>query len=184
MRGPEIMLSRSHTDMVATIFRSEIPEIADGVVSIKGIARDTGNRSKVAVFTTDEGVDPIGSCIGQRGSRITTIIEELGGEKIDIIQYSSDGGEYVKQALAPAKVKSVELNESSREAIARVAEDQFSLAIGRGGQNVRLAADLTGWKITVVQDGNEEVVVSSDDDMSESDGEALADSAEPNTDNT
>lgn len=162
-RGPEIVLSRSHRDMVATIFHSEIPEIADGSVVIKGIARDAGNRSKVAVFTSDDSIDPIGACIGQRGSRITTIIDELGGEKVDIIQYSDDGAEYVKQALAPAKVKSVELVQESHEAVASVAEDQFSLAIGRGGQNVRLAADLTGWKITVVQDGNGEVAMSSED---------------------
>lgn len=171
VRGPEIVLSRAHNDMVSTIFRNEIPEIADGAVLIKGIARDPGNRSKVAVWTSDDTIDPIGTCIGQRGSRITTIIDELGGEKIDIIQFSEDGGEYVKQALSPAKVKSVELNAETREAVAKVAEDQFSLAIGRGGQNVRLAATLTGWKITVVQDGESGVAMSSDDAVATPDEE-------------
>lgn len=163
VRGPEIILSRAHTKMVQTIFENEIPEIQDGSVVIKGIARDAGNRSKVAVFTSDDSIDPIGSCIGQRGSRITTIIEELDGEKIDIIQYSDDPVQYIKQALSPAKISAVELNDQTKEALAKVPEDQFSLAIGRGGQNVRLAAELTGWKITVVQEGNEEVVVSSED---------------------
>ena len=139
-RGPEILLSRTNNKMVETVFRQEIPEIADGAVEIKGIARDAGNRSKVAVFTSDTGIDPIGSCIGQRGSRITTIIEELGGEKIDIIQYSDNPTEYIKHALSPAKVSSVKLDETTKEASAVLPADQFSLAIGRGGQNVRLAA--------------------------------------------
>jgi len=165
-RGPEIILSRKDKKMVEVVFNQEIPEIASGEVVIKGIARDAGSRSKVAVFTEDESIDPIGSCIGQRGSRITTIIEELGGEKIDVIQYSDDAQSYIKQALSPAKVTSVELNEEEKEAIAMVESDQFSLAIGRGGQNVRLAADLTGWKIKV-QDLGGEKEVSSEDDISE-----------------
>jgi N utilization substance protein A len=131
---------------------------------IKDIARDPGNRSKVAVFTSDESIDPIGACIGQRGSRITTVIEELGGEKIDIIQWSDNPHEYLKHALSPAKVLKVELNDETKEAIAKVGPDQFSLAIGRSGQNVRLAAALTGWKIKVVQEGEEEKIVSSEDD--------------------
>ncbi len=163
LRGPEIILSRSTKKMVEAIFESEIPEIQEKSVVIRGIARDAGNRSKVAVSTDDESIDPIGACIGQRGSRITTIISELGGEKVDIIQYSNNSVDYIKQALSPAKVQSVELNEETKEATARVAGDQFSLAIGRGGQNVRLAAELTGWKISVVQDGEEGVVVSSDE---------------------
>lgn len=152
-RGPEIILSRSHTDMVRTVFEQEIPEIESGEVVIKGIARDGGNRSKVAVWTDDESIDPIGSCIGQRGSRITTIIDELGGEKVDIIQYSENAVEYIKQALSPAKVDRVELDEEKKEATVHVADDQFSLAIGKGGQNVRLAAQLTGWEINVEQEG-------------------------------
>jgi N utilization substance protein A len=163
MRGPEIILSRASNKMVASVFAQEIPEIAEGIVEIKGIERDPGNRSKVSVFTSDEGVDPIGSCIGQRGSRITTIIDELGGEKIDIIQYSANASDYVKHALSPAKITNVMLDDATREATAHVALDQFSLAIGRGGQNVRLAAALTGWKIKVVEEGGVGQAVSSED---------------------
>ncbi|OGH67808.1 MAG: transcription termination factor NusA [Candidatus Magasanikbacteria bacterium RIFCSPHIGHO2_02_FULL_47_14] len=162
-RGPEIILSRSHPDMVKVVFEQEIPEVSNGDVQIKGIARDAGNRSKVAVWTDDESIDPIGSCIGQRGSRITTIIDELGGEKIDIIQFNVDTAEFIKEALSPAKVSQVQLDEKHKKATAHVAADQFSLAIGRGGQNVRLAAELTGWEINVVEMGNEENVVSSED---------------------
>ena len=161
-RGPEVILSRSHKDMVKTVFEQEIPEISDDSVKIKGIARDPGNRSKVSVYTDDESIDPIGSCIGQRGSRITTIIDELGGEKIDIIQYSDNIEEFIKNSLSPAKIDSVELDEEEKEATVSVAGDQFSLAIGRGGQNVRLAAELTGWKIKAAQIGEEESAVSSD----------------------
>ncbi len=171
-RGPEIMLSRKDKRMVQTIFEQEIPEILNEEVIIKGIARDAGNRSKVAVHTDDEGIDPIGACIGQRGSRITTIIDELGGEKVDMIQYSDDVKEYIKQSLSPAKVKEVELDEETKEATVKVAEDQFSLAIGRGGQNVRLAAELTGWKINVEDLGGEKAV-NSEEESGMGDGESL-----------
>ncbi len=159
-RGPEIVLSRSDAGMVREIFKQEIPEISDGLIEIKGVAREPGFRSKVAVFTVDEAIDPIGSCIGQRGSRINTIIEELGGEKIDIIQYSDDAREYVSHALSPAKVLGVKLDETNKTAEVSVAQDQFSLAIGRNGQNVRLAAQLTGWKINVVEEGGKQVLSS------------------------
>ena len=162
-RGPEIILSRSHVDMVKTVFAQEIPEIENGEVIIKGVARDAGSRSKVAVWTGDESIDPIGSCIGQRGGRISIIIDELGGEKIDVIQYNENAEEYISQALSPAKVSHVELDQDKKIAKAHLAEDQFSLAIGRGGQNVRLAAELTGWEIKVVQIGNEEKEISSED---------------------
>ncbi|OGH92797.1 MAG: transcription termination factor NusA [Candidatus Magasanikbacteria bacterium RIFOXYD2_FULL_39_9] len=155
-RGLEVLLSRSDVAMVREIFKQEIPEISDGLIEIKGIAREAGFRSKVAVFTTDKAIDPIGSCIGQKGSRINTIIEELGGEKIDIIQYSEDAKEYIAHALAPAKILNVKLNESDKIAEVGVAPDQFSLAIGRNGQNVRLAANLTGWRIDVVEEGGSE----------------------------
>lgn len=161
-RGPEIILSRKDKRMVEVIFSQEIPEIGSGDVQIKGIARDAGGRSKVAVFTSDTSIDPIGSCIGQRGSRITTIIDELGGEKVDIIQYSDDPTTYVKNALSPAKINNVILDDATKEATVAVAPDQFSLAIGREGQNVRLAAELTGWKIKVVELGAEEKAVESD----------------------
>lgn len=152
-RGPEIRLSRSTPKMVETIFAQEIPEIDEGSVVIKAIARDAGNRSKVAVATETDSIDPIGACIGQRGSRITTIISELGGEKIDVIQWSENPTEFLKHSLSPAKVLAVELNEEEKTARVTVASDQFSLAIGRGGVNVRLASELTGWKITVLEEG-------------------------------
>jgi len=164
-RGPQILLSRSTPKMVQSVFEQEIPEIAAGDVVIKGIARDPGYRSKLSVHTDDESIDPIGSCIGQRGSRITTIIDELGGEKVDIIQYKEDPKEYIKEALSPAKVDRVEIDEDEKTAVAHVAEDQFSLAIGRRGQNVRLAAELTGYRIDVVEEGGE--VVSSEDSIDE-----------------
>jgi len=159
-RGLEVIISRSSKKMVESVFVQEIPEVGSGVVVVKAIARDPGNRSKVAVFTADESIDPIGACIGQRGSRINTIIEELAGEKIDVIKWSDNAVEFIKSALSPAKVMSVDLNEELKEAVATVAPDQFSLAIGRGGQNVRLAADLTGWKIKVMEDSSGSAVSS------------------------
>ncbi len=166
IRGPEIILSRKDKRMVSFVFEQEIPEIAQGEVVIKGIARDPGSRSKVAVFTSDESIDPIGSCVGQRGSRITTIIDELGGEKIDVILYNENAEAYIKAALSPAKVVSVELKDAEKEAIVTVEADQFSLAIGRGGQNVRLAAELTGWKIKVVEKDGTQVATSEDGEVS------------------
>ena len=151
-KGPEIVLSRAHAELVREVFTNEIPEIASEVVEIKGIAREAGNRSKVAVYCEDESIDPIGSCIGQRGTRIQTIITELGGEKVDLIQWSEDPKTYIIAALAPAAVIDVEFNEEEKSAKVVVAADQFSLAIGRGGQNVRLAAKLTGWNISVVDE--------------------------------
>ncbi|HBF67193.1 MAG TPA: transcription termination/antitermination protein NusA [Candidatus Magasanikbacteria bacterium] len=161
-RGPEIILSRANSGVVRQIFTTEIPEIANDTVEIKAIARDAGFRSKVAVATTDDSIDPIGACIGQRGSRIQTIIAELGGEKVDIIQYDEDTETFLSNAMAPAKVNRVILDEDNHEATVYVNEDQFSLAIGRGGQNVRLAAELIGWKVKVVQEGGEAKEVSSD----------------------
>jgi len=152
-RGPEIRLSRSSPGLVAALFAQEIPEILNGIVEIKNIAREPGSRTKVAVATSDDAIDPIGSCIGQRGSRIQTVIRELGGEKVDVIQWSENVEEYVANSLSPAQVESVELDESARLATVKVHPDQLSLAIGKGGQNVRLAAKLTGWKITVLEIG-------------------------------
>ncbi|MDD4476992.1 MAG: transcription termination factor NusA [Patescibacteria group bacterium] len=161
-RGPEIILSRSNEGLVREIFKQEIPEVGEDKIEIKGVARDAGWRSKVAVASKDESIDPIGSCIGQRGGRINTIIEELGGEKIDIIQYNEDTKQYISNALSPAKVLKVELNEKTRNADVFVAPDQFSLAIGHSGQNVRLAAQLTGWNIKVKEDGTNNEVSSID----------------------
>ena len=161
-KGPAILLSRTHPEVVRRLFELEIPEIAAGTVEIKAIAREAGSRSKVAVFTSQENVDPIGSCIGQRGTRIQTIIGELGGEKIDIIEWDEDAGVFIMNALSPAKVIRVELNQKEKSALATVAPDQLSLAIGKGGQNVRLAAKLTAWKINVAEEKTGKVVADSE----------------------
>ncbi len=160
-KGPEIRLSRSAPQLVGTLFTQEIPEIANGVVEMKAIAREAGSRTKIAVRTNDQAIDPIGSCIGQRGVRIQTIIRELGGEKVDIIEWNEEPRAFIKAALAPAMVQSVDLDEEARLATVLVAADQLSLAIGKGGQNVRLAAKLTGWKVTIREQGGE-VVADSD----------------------
>lgn len=147
-RVPGIILSRAHPKFVAKLFLREIPEITDGVVEIKAIAREVGSRTKVAVKSNVDTIDPVGSCVGQRGTRIMAITNELGQEKLDVILWSDDPAELVGNALNPAKVKEVEVT-GPREAKVLVADDQLSLAIGKGGQNVRLAAKLTGWKIDV-----------------------------------
>lgn len=147
-RRPGIILSRVHPKFVVKLFEMEIPEMAEGIVGIKQVAREPGNRTKVAVFSTQDGVDPVGSAVGQRGTRVMAVTNELGNEKIDIIEWSDDPEKYIANALSPAKVKLVEIL-PRREAKVLVAEDQLSLAIGKGGQNVRLAAKLTGWKIDV-----------------------------------
>lgn len=157
-RGPEIIVSRSHSGMVKNVFFSEIPEVASGAIEIKGIAREAGQRAKVAVVSHQENIDPIGSCIGQRGGRIQTIISELGGEKIDVIQFDEDQEVYITNALSPAKIEKISLDEEKKTAEVVVDEDQLSLAIGRSGQNVRLASRLTGWNISVVlRDGSKTV---------------------------
>jgi N utilization substance protein A len=145
---PGIILSRAHPKFISKLFEMEIPEIADGLVEIKAIAREPGSRTKVAVHSSVEGIDPVGSCVGQRGTRIMAITNELGQEKLDVVLWSSDPAVFIANALNPAKVRSVEIV-GPREAKVLVSEDQLSLAIGRGGQNVRLAAKLTGWKIDV-----------------------------------
>jgi N utilization substance protein A len=151
-RGPQILLSRTHEALIRHLFEVEIPEIAEGTVEIKALAREAGARTKIAVSSRDPQVDPIGACIGQRGTRIQTIIAELAGEKIDVIEWSEDHKEFISNALAPAKAIKVELIEEERVANILVAADQLSLAIGRGGQNVRLASRLSGWKINIQED--------------------------------
>lgn len=148
-RGPEVVVSRADRELVRALFTMEVPEIGDGVVEIKALSREAGSRTKVAVASKQENVDPVGSCVGQRGSRVQFIINELGGEKIDIIQWEGDEHKFIKAALSPAKIISVELKSDVHEATAFVAEDQLSLAIGKQGQNVRLASALTGWKIDI-----------------------------------
>ncbi|MFA4818245.1 MAG: transcription termination factor NusA [Patescibacteria group bacterium] len=148
-RGPEVIVSRTHPEVVRQLFEQEVPEIASAAVIIKAIAREAGSRTKIAVYTTESNVDPIGSCVGQRGMRVQTIITQLGGEKIDIIEWSEDIHKFIAAALSPAKVQTVTLNENQHSAQVEVAEDQLSLAIGRSGQNVRLAVKLTGWRIDI-----------------------------------
>ncbi len=148
-KGPQVIVSRAHPEILRQLFTFEIPEVASGAVKIKAIAREAGSRSKVAVYAEDENIDPIGSCIGQRGTRIQTIINELGGEKVDIIEWEDDISKLIGNSLSPAKIAEIEVKEDEKTAFVRVKADQLSLAIGRGGQNVRLAAKLTGWKINI-----------------------------------
>lgn len=148
-RNPQIVLSRRHPGLVVRLFEQEVPEVFDGVVEIKSVAREAGARSKVAVMSRDAQIDPVGACVGHRGARVQAIVDELRGEKIDIVRYSDEPGEYLKSALSPAKVSQVTLNEDDRSAVVVAPDDQLSLAIGRRGQNVRLAAQLTGWRIDI-----------------------------------
>lgn len=150
-KGPEILLSRTTDEILKKVFYLEIPEISNGLIELKKVAREAGFRSKVAVWSDSDNVDPIGSCVGQRGARIQTIINELGGEKVDIIQYDEDTVKFISNALSPAKITNIELNEEEKKAVVSVSGDQLSLAIGKGGQNARLAAKLTGWKIDITE---------------------------------
>lgn len=148
-RGINLKLSRTHPELIEGLFAMEAPEIAGGVVEIKSIAREAGSRSKIAVFSNDEHVDPVGSCVGQKGIRVTTVMSELNGEKIDIIPWSPDPETYISSAISPANVIRIDVNEAEHKATLEVSNDQLSLAIGKGGQNVRLAAKLTGWRIDI-----------------------------------
>jgi len=148
-RGPEIIVSRSRPEFVEKLFELEVPELQSGTVKVEAIAREAGERTKIAVSSSRENVDPVGSCVGQKGVRVQAVIAELGDEKIDIIHYSDDPEKFIANALSPAKVIEVKLNKKKKEAKVQVFEDQLSLAIGKGGQNVRLAAKLTGWKIDI-----------------------------------
>lgn len=144
-RGPQIILSRSHVNFVRKLFQLEVPEIYEGIVEIKAISRDVGERTKIAVYSKDEKVDCVGACVGMRGARVKNIVSELHGEKIDIVRYSSDIKEYIQVALSPAEISQIQLDFDDKRANVIVADDQLSLAIGRHGQNVRLASDLVGW---------------------------------------
>ena len=156
-RGTFIRLTRSHPQFLVKLFETEVPEMANGVVEAKGVVREPGSRAKIAVHSKDEHVDPVGALVGQRGVRVAVVTSELGGEKIDVVEWSPNPSEFVKEALKPAQVMSTELFEEENRAVVSVAEDQQSLAIGRGGQNVRLAARLTGWKIDIRSSGGEQV---------------------------
>jgi len=148
-RTPPLVVSRSHPDLIRRLFELEVPEIQEGIVQVRAVAREPGARTKIAVSTSDENVDPVGACVGHRGSRVQAVVNELGDEKIDIIRWSEDPREFLQNALSPAKVSQVIANEDDHSAVVIVPEDQQSLAIGRLGQNVRLAARLTGWKIDI-----------------------------------
>ena len=157
-RGINLRLSRTHPKFVEKLFAMEAPEIENGIVEIKSVAREAGARTKIAVHSNDDHIDAVGSCVGQKGTRVNTITAELAGEKIDIIPWSTDPKQFVSNALSPAKVLSIEVDEADHKAVVEVANDQLSLALGKGGQNVRLAAKLTGWRIDIK--GDEEVVSS------------------------
>ena len=148
-KGPQVFLSRSHPGLVKRLFELEVPEIEEGIVEIKSIAREAGSRTKIAVYTEDENVDPVGACVGTRGSRVQNIVDELFGEKIDIITWSDDPEELISNVLSPAKVEKVIIDEEEKAATVIVPDYQLSLALGKEGQNVRLAAKLCGWKIDI-----------------------------------
>ena len=149
-KGPRIMISRTHPGLVKRLFEMEVPEIYDGTIEVKSISREAGSRTKIAVWSNDENVDPVGACIGPKGQRVSAIVDELGGEKIDVVKYSTDPTEFIAAALSPASVLSVEIEEEgSKSCKVTVPDNQLSLAIGNKGQNARLAAKLTGWKIDI-----------------------------------
>lgn len=179
-RGPEIIVSRTRPEIVRELFKIEVPEISAGTVEIKNIARDAGLRSKIAVVSKQANIDPVGSCVGQRGSRVQTIINELEGEKIDIIEWSEDTEKFITNALSPAKVTSLNFNKDEKRARVVVKPDQYSLAIGRNGQNVRLASRLTGFQIdveggmTAISENEPEKIIEANEDKSEDKEEAKA----------
>lgn len=173
-RGIDLRLSRTHPKFVEKLFAIEAPEIAGGIVEIKSIAREAGSRSKIAVFSNDDHIDPVGSCVGQKGTRVNTVTQELGGEKIDIIPWLLDPKQFVSNSLSPAKVISIVVDEKEHKAIVEVAEDQLSLAIGKGGQNVRLAAKLTGWRIDIkAPNSPKEENADANETVASSDGENI-----------
>ena len=155
-RGPQVVVSRSDARLIAGLFMMEVPEIESGTVEIKGIAREAGSRTKIAVASTQEGLDPVGSCVGQRGARVQAVLAEVGDEKIDIVLWNDDPKKLISGALSPARIDSVELDEESRRAKVTVPPDQLSLAIGKGGQNVRLASRLAGWDIDILREDETE----------------------------
>jgi transcription termination/antitermination protein NusA len=154
-RGPQIFLSRTHPEFMAKLFAQEVPEVYDGIVTIKSVARDPGSRAKIAVVSRDASIDPVGACVGMRGSRVQAVVNELQGEKIDIIQWSQDAATFIVNALAPAEVVKVVLDEDAERIEVVVPDAQLSLAIGRKGQNVRLASQLTGWDIDIMTEASE-----------------------------
>ena len=148
-KGPQIVVSRTHPELLKKLFEMEVPEIADGMVEIKAVAREPGHRSKIAVSSNEPGVDPVGACVGAKGSRVRMVVNELRGEKIDVVEWSDDPARFVAKALAPASVKEVRIDQDTQTALVTVPDYQLSLAIGKEGQNARLAARLTGWRIDI-----------------------------------
>lgn len=171
--GPQIIVSRTHPGLLKRLFELEVPEIHDGVVEIKSVAREPGMRSKISVYTADSNIDPVGACVGHKGMRVQTIVGELRGEKIDIVKYSEDPAQYVANALSPAKVVSTKINEDEKICRVVVPDYQLSLAIGKEGQNARLAAKLTGWKIDIKSETQ-----AAEDEAAATEAEANAETAE------
>ncbi len=178
-RGPQVLISRTHPGLVKRLFELEVPEIYDGTVEVKSIAREAGSRTKMAVWSNDENVDPIGACVGPKGQRVANIVEELRGEKIDIIKYSEDPAEFIAAALAPSDVLDVQMAEEGKACRVIVPDDQLSLAIGKEGQNARLAARLTGYKIDIKPASYRE-----ESEEGEVPAEAAGDSSEETTEST
>ncbi len=185
-RGTFLRLSRSHPKFLHKLFEMETPELVGGTVEIKAIAREPGSRSKIAVVSHDDHIDPVGSLVGQRGVRVSTVMSELGGEKIDVIEWSEDSKEFIEDALSPAKILSVEVDEEAGSAVVEVSSDQQSLAIGKGGQNVRLAAKLTGWKIDIQSLKGENVAQADGGtvEVAEDKGEVSKEGSPTDTENT
>ncbi|MCR5758092.1 MAG: transcription termination factor NusA [Selenomonas sp.] len=172
-KGPQVVVSRTHPGLLKRLFELEVPEIQEGIVEIKSVAREPGNRSKIAVWSKDESVDPVGSCVGYRGMRVQAIVDELGSEKIDIVKWSEDPAKFIANALSPSKVVSVAVNEVEKVSRVVVPDYQLSLAIGKEGQNARLAAKLTGWKIDIKSESQ-----AADEDLDENMNEVEVESDE------
>ena len=166
-KGPQILVSRTHPGLLKRLFELEVPEIHDGVVELKSVAREAGSRSKIAVYSKDENVDPVGACVGSKGMRVQTIVNELKGEKIDIVKWSPDAAKYIANSLSPAKVLAVDVHENEKIARVVVPDYQLSLAIGKEGQNARLAAKLTGWKIDIKSESQVEFVYEDEEESEE-----------------
>ena len=178
-KGPQVILSRRDPELIKTLFELEVPEIADGLVEIRGVAREPGYRSKIAVESHTQGVDPVGACVGPRGSRVRMVVSELRGEKIDIIPWNSEPARFVAKALSPARVREVYIDDDTREATVVVPDDQLALAIGKEGLNARLAARLTGWKVDIQSDtefakAEAEAAYAGEDDTQEFSGRCAA----------
>lgn len=182
-KGVSLKLSRTHPKLIEGLFASEAPEVQNGAVELKAIAREAGSRTKIAVHSNEENVDPVGSCVGQKGIRVATVMSELGNEKIDIIPWDEDPAEYVANSLSPAKVIDIQIDEAEHKAYVEVADEQLSLAIGKGGQNVRLAARLTGWKIEIKGVRGEEVTTSDGETVETTDDHEEVEHFEEETEN-